>query len=341
MNLAGRPIDLDHPPYVIAEIGVNHDGSVEQALALVDAARRASADAIKLQLFETDRLLGRSARLVSYQQATGAADPFALLRGLELSVDEMAGIVDRAHDAGLDAIVTVFTTELVSEAERLPVGAYKTASTDLINRPLIEALVKTGKPLIVSTGAASLEEVARACEWLGDHPHVLMHCVSSYPTPEDDAALGGRIAMLAVDPAALGYSDHTTCLDTGALAVAGGACLLEKHLTHDRAASGPDHAASLEWEGLAEYVRLARRAWRMRGSYQKRPSAGEREIRAVSRQSLTATRDLPAGHVIAAGDLTVKRPGTGISPARLDEVTGRTLARPISADTPLTPEHVA
>jgi len=341
MRIGRRQIDSAQLPYIIAELGVNHDGRPDHALALVDAAHRAGADAIKLQYFEADRLLGKAARLAAYQQRAGAADPLALLGALELSRHQMVPIVQHAHERNLHAIVSIFSVELVTHAEQLPFDAYKTASTDIIHRPLIEAMIATGKPLILSTGAATLDEIADATAWLGNHPHLLMHCVSSYPTPDEDAALAGRLAMLPVNPNALGYSDHTTALDTGALAVASGACLLEKHLTLDRAATGPDHEASLNPDGLTEYIRLARRAWRMRGPIEKTVSDIERDVRAVSRQSITAARELPVGHVLTAADLTIKRPGSGLSPARLDSIIGCRLARPIEAGMPLTEQDLA
>jgi len=303
MKIARRTIDSAHPPYVIAEIGVNHDGRFDRAVDLVDAAADAGADGVKLQLFEADRLLGRAAVLAGYQARSGASDPFQMLRACELSVDDIA-------------------------------------SSDIIHRPLITAMMRTDLPLILSTGAATLEEVLEASSWLGDHPHLFMHCVSAYPLADEDATLGGRAALAAHLPTALGYSDHTTCTDTGGLAVAGGACLLEKHLTWSRDAPGPDHAASLDPDGLREYVRLAHRAWRMRGPIEKRVQEIERDVRRVSRQSLTAVRFLPAGHVLEGRDLTCKRPGTGLSPARLGEVVGRSLARAVDADMPLVDEDL-
>jgi N-acetylneuraminate synthase/N,N'-diacetyllegionaminate synthase len=341
MRIGTRDIDTDHPPFIIAELGVNHDGSAEKAMAMVDAAQRAGADAVKLQLFDADLLLSKAARLAAYQQRSGTDDPLEMLRRLQLTADEMTPIVERAHRGGMHAIVSIFSIPLVEEAQRLPFDAYKTASTDIINRPLIEAMMRSGNPLILSTGAATLQEVSQAASWLGTHEHVFMHCVSAYPTPDEEAALGGRLAMLHITPHALGYSDHTTALDTGALAVASGACLLEKHITHDRSAAGPDHAASLDEQGLTEYVRLAHRAWTMRGPIEKRVSEIEHEVRDVSRQSVTATRELPAGHTLSRADLAIKRPGTGLSPARLEEIIGRALARPIEADMPVTEEHLA
>jgi sialic acid synthase SpsE len=151
---------------IIAEIGVNHDGSVERALDLVESAARAGADAVKMQLFETDRLLSAAARLAAYQKSSGESDPMAMLRRLELGTDQMAPIVERAHALGLDAIVSIFSVELVAEADRLPWDAFKSASPDIINRPLLVAMAATGRPMIVSTGTATANEVRRAVRWL-------------------------------------------------------------------------------------------------------------------------------------------------------------------------------
>lgn len=341
MKLGERTIAPDQPPYIIAELGVNHDGSVDRALELVQAAVAARADAIKLQLFETDLLLSKAAKLAAYQVDAGATDPFAMLRALELSIDQMRPIVDCAHRAGLHAIVTVFSLSLVTPAQSLSWDAYKTASPDIIHLPLLEALRATTRPLIVSTGAASHDEVRQATKWLGTHPHILMQCVSSYPTPDDYASLAGREAMARESPSALGYSDHTAGIDTGALAVAAGARMLEKHLTYDCQATGPDHAASLEPAAFAEYIRLSHRAFRMLGETHKAVQKIEQDVRSVSRQSITTTRSLASGHRLTSEDLTVKRPGTGIAPHRLAGLVGRTLARPVEADMPLMESDLA
>ena len=340
MRIGDRQITPALPPYVIAELGVNHDGSVERAAELVDAAADAGADAIKLQLFQADRLLSRSAMLALYQRRAGANDPSALLRSLELTVEQMRPLVVRAHRRSLQAILTVFSVELVRDAAVLDWDAYKVASPDIINRPLIIAMMKTGRPLLLSAGAATLDEVQQAVRWVDDHPHVLMQCVSAYPTPDEHAALAGRFSLMEVDPFALGYSDHTTAIDIGAMAVASGACVLEKHLTYDCIATGPDHASSLDPAGFAAYVRLARRAWSMMGPKEKRVLEVEKEVRLISRQSLTASRDLPAGHVLHMKDVTIKRPGTGLSPALLDDVIGRRLVESVDADTPLAEHHL-
>lgn len=260
MHIGKRQIGLNHPPYVIAEIGVNHDGDISRALELTDAAAEAGADAVKLQYFETDRLMSKAAKLAAYQKAAGETDPISMLRRLELTLDEMALVVDRAHAKGIHAIVTVFSTELVTGAETLAWNAYKTASPDLVNRPLLEALAATGKPMIVSTGASTLDEVTRAVGWLESARDrlALLQCVSSYPAPE--MALGGIRAIADVTGLPTGYSDHSKCYSTGGSAVLVGASLLEKHITDDCRRQGPDHAASLHWSQFRTYCDRARGA---------------------------------------------------------------------------------
>jgi len=341
MRIAQRDLGPGFEPYIIAEIGVNHDGSRERALEMVDLAARAGADAVKLQFFRADLLLSREAILALYQKDAGADDPFEMLRALELSVSDLRAIVERARGAGVHAIATVFSADLVEEAESVGWDAYKVASPDVINKPLIDALKATGRPIIASTGASTAEEIQRAAGWLSGRDFALLHCVSAYPTEDDFAALAGIRAIESLVDAPVGYSDHTASTDTGGYAVAAGATIIEKHLTHDRAAEGPDHAASLEPQAFHEYVRLARRAWRMVGPPGKSVQGIEQDVRRVSRQSIVSRRGLETGPVLSAGDVTVKRPGTGIEPWRMEEIIGRTLARDVDADTPLREEDLA
>lgn len=353
MRIGSREIGGADTVYVIAELGVNHDGSVERALEMVDAAAECGADAVKTQWFEPDRLMSRASRLATYQRASGEQDPVEMLRRLQLSPDAMARVVDRARQLAVHAIVTVFSHDLVPHAHRLGWDAYKTASPDIIHRPLIDALLSTDKPLILSTGAATLEESVRAAEWaIGARARLAMlQCVSSYPTPPDCACLGGIGALADTTGLTVGYSDHTSAEDTGALAVACGARMLEKHFTYDRAAKGPDHAASLDPAGFARYVRFARAACvdppllraddpRL-GPRQKRVLACEQDVRNVSRQSVVARRSLNTGDTLSEADVTIKRPGTGIEPWRLKEILGRSIARPVDADMPLVDEDLA
>jgi len=344
LRIGPHNIGWDENPFIIAEIGVNHDGNPAQALALVEAAARAGASAVKFQYFEARRLLSGASRLADYQRHSGETEPQHMLRRLELSLDALASASALARDRGLAAIVTVFSTELVRSAQTLEWDAYKAASPDIVNHPLLRAMHATSRPLIVSTGAATAEEIGCA---LTDYGHAALHCVSAYPTPEGQAQLGGIDALsrlidrMGRSSIEVGYSDHTGAVDTGALAVAAGACILEKHLTYDRSASGPDHAASVDESEFAQYVRLAQRARRMRGEREVVVQAIEENVRTVSRQSLVAVHDLPAGRVIRAEDLTIKRPGTGIGPKHLGVVIGRRMARNVGADQPISWKDLA
>lgn len=376
MRIGNREIGLNHPPYIIAEIGVNHDGDIERALQLTDAAAEAGADAIKLQFFETDRLMSKAAKLAAYQKNAGETDPIEMLRRLELNIDEMAQVVERAHSKGIHAIVTVFSTELVPIAETLPWDAYKTASPDIVNYPLIEALIETEKPLIISTGACERHEVGNLYFSLIEHHdrHAFLQCVSSYPTPAENASLASMHDVpddFFLCGGSLGYSDHTAEIDTGAVAASIGASILEKHFTDNRFAKGPDHAASLEPAEFAQYVRLTKNApkppttvrserifgipfWKQKwtvvdlarveqmgkedsriGNIKKRVQDCEQDVRTVSRQSVVSKCDIPVNTKITRDMLTIKRPGTGILACDLEAVIGCTTSQPIEADVPI------
>jgi sialic acid synthase SpsE len=283
--------------------------------------------------------------LAKYQEDAGESDPREMLRRLELDDDAMRAVVERARRRGVLAIVTIFSIELVDSATRMGWDAYKFASPDVINRPLIEAITRLGPPVLVSTGAATLEETVRAHGWLREWKATdrcaFLQCVSSYPARIENASLGGIGALLDALDCPIGYSDHTPCVDTGALAVCAGASVLEKHLTYDRSAKGPDHSASLDPHQFAEYVRLARRAHTMLGERVKVVAACEADVRRVSRQSIVAKRPITAGERITRDSVTVKRPGTGLAPYMLNETLARSAARDIQADTPIQLEDLA
>ncbi len=331
--LGGREIGPGRAPFVIAEIGVNHDGSFERARELVHAARDAGADAAKFQMFDAAMLMSRDAVLAAYQKERGARDPREMLSALALSTDELGRLAEECVKCGIVPMVTVFSLPLFEAARTHTWHAFKTASPDLVNLPLLRAAASQGKPLVVSTGAATRDEVTRAAEWLADVRQLaFLQCTSSYPARDDMAAIGAMHEIRAITGRIVGYSDHTASMDTGALAIAAGGAILEKHLTYDRNAVGPDHAASLDPAQFAGYVALARRAARMIGGFTKELQAVERDVRTVSRQSLVAVRPLVAGEVVTPHDLCVKRPGTGICASRFDDVVGRRLARDVDAD---------
>jgi N-acetylneuraminate synthase/N,N'-diacetyllegionaminate synthase len=339
VRIGNHHIGKSDDPYIIAEIGVNHDGSESLGRKLIDHAASCGANAVKFQYFTAGRLLSHDAKLAEYQRKAGATDAFSMLQKLELALESLASLAKHVLKAGLDPIVTIFSVEHVAEMQSIPWGAFKIASPDIINRPLIESLCATGTPLIVSTGAALLEEVQQAALWIGDREFALMQCVSSYPTPAESAQLASIGVLKEICNAHVGYSDHTTDELTGALAVAAGAVLLEKHLTYDRAAKGPDHAMSLDPSAFRRYVECARRAGQMLGERNKTVQSVEWNVREVARQSIVTTRPLKPGAIIQRGDLTLKRPAGGLPPHCLAELIGRTIRVAIDADSPLTVDH--
>ncbi len=354
----------DAPPRVliIAELGVNHNGSLERALSLVADAKQAGADAVKLQLFDAHTLLSQQARLAAYQDSPSSEDDsqpqgrgtsvprstapntdrtrlLNMLDALQLQPADMKHVRDVAHDAGLGFVVTPFSLELIDTLADLAPDVVKIASPDAVNTPLLQAVTTLGKPIIVSTGTCDLEELHSAADLLRNHqvegdapPACFLQCVSSYPTPKQDASLAGIAALRESFDLPTGYSDHTTDVWAGALAVAAGACVLEKHLTYDTSAAGPDHAASLNGDDFTRYAHFARRAATMLGPQRKNCLPVENDVRNVSRQSVCTSRDLSAGHVITRADVTLKRPGAGIAAARLDSVVGRTTTHDVPAN---------
>ncbi|MEE9405420.1 MAG: N-acetylneuraminate synthase family protein [Algisphaera sp.] len=331
--------NIQHPAkvWVIAEIGVNHDGSVARATELIHAAAKAGAHAVKFQLFRPDRLLSAQAQLAQYQKSqtspTPPQNPRSLLAKLTLTPDDLQPLRDATQAAGMAFVVTPFSLEDVADLKSLDIDAVKIASPDAVNLPLLEATAQLNKPLWISTGTCDLNELDAAAKLVQQTNGALFQCVSAYPTPDASAALGGVIALKNRFPELrIGYSDHTADQDTGALAVAAGACVLEKHLTHDPTAPGPDHAVSLDPAALGHYIAAAKRAAVRLGPLTKICQPLETDVRKVSRQSLCLTRDLPAGHRLTPADLTIKRPGTGLPAAALTATLGRTLKRAVTRD---------
>jgi N,N'-diacetyllegionaminate synthase len=329
-----RRIDANASPFVVAEIGVNHDGRLDRALELVNVAADCGADAVKLQIFRAETLLHQSSAFADYQKsATADSTPQDMLRRYELSDDDLQTVVAEIRRLNLLPLATPFSPADVDRLEALDLPAIKIASPDIVNWPLLHRCSHTRLPLLISTGAANLEEISTAAAWLADWstPYALLHCISSYPTPQTLAHLGWISELADRFDVPIGYSDHSSKTLAGAFAVSAGACIIEKHLTHDRSAAGPDHAASADPAQFFEYVRLIRLADEMRGRGSKRVLEIERDVRTVSRQSIVAARDIPAGRRITEDDLTVQRPGTGIPAAAMPALLGRTCAHFTSA----------
>lgn len=337
--VAGRNVGIDDSPYVIAELGVNHDGQLSKGIELIAAAKDAGADAVKVQLFDANLLLSEEAVLAAYQK-NSANDVFEMLANLQLSDAEMLTLRHEAKRHGMGFIATCFSVELFDSVEMLDPDAIKLASPDAVNLPLIEAMATLHKPLLISTGTCQLNELDAAASMLAAREVAFLHCVSSYPVPNELANLPRIAALRSRFGAPVGYSDHTCDLHGGMLAVASQrACIIEKHLTHDCNAIGPDHAASFNPEQFAKYVKLIKAAWHAHSPTDT--TELEAEVRQVSRQSVCATRPLRAGQIIRRDDLNVKRPGTGIPAARLKEVIGQIALRDIAANQLIREDSIA
>jgi N-acetylneuraminate synthase/N,N'-diacetyllegionaminate synthase len=336
-----RRIAPDEPVYVVAEAGVNHNGCTETALELVDAAAGAGADAVKFQMFRAARLVAESAATAEYQRtASGETSQQAMLAKLELPVESFARIRRRCVERGVDFMATPFGEEQVSELATLDPAAIKIASADLTNESLLSAAARTGRPMIVSTGASTEVEIRTSVELLSRlgaaRRLVLLHCVSAYPAPLHRLNLRAIGSLSEMFDGPVGLSDHTTSKRTGAWAVAAGACVLEKHVTLDPARPGPDHAMSMSPPALASYIAGVRAVERAMGSGTLGMTDAESDVRSAARRSLVAARDVSAGTVLTASMVSVKRPGTGLSPYELPLLLGRRAAVDIQHDTVLT-----
>lgn len=338
--IAGRQVGEGAPVFVIGEAGVNHDGDVAAALSLVDAAADAGADAVKFQTFDPAALTVEAAPLAGYQRERGEADDQrTMLERLRLPDSAFARLAAHAARRGIVFLSAPFDEGSAALLADLEVPAFKLGSGELTNLPFLAEVAGYGTPMILSTGMADLGEVAAAVETVraaGCRDLALLHCVSSYPTPIEQANLSAMHALRAAHPdAVIGYSDHVLGLDAAVASVALGARILERHLTLDRSLPGPDHALSSEPDEFAELVRRVRATEAALGDGEKRPQPAEADVREVARRSLVAARPLRAGEALDAAALTAKRPGGGMSPARLPELVGRLLARDVATGAPL------
>ncbi len=336
LQIDGRPIGPGAPTFVIAEIGVNHDGSAQKAMELVRIAANCGATAVKLQIFRAANLLHSSATLAAYQKERGRETSSSeMLRKYELSTDDLRKIVKAIRDLKMVPLATPFSLPDVEIIDALRLPAVKIASPDVVNLPLLQRASQLGKPMLLSTGGADVAEIERTVDWMRQwkSSFALLHCICAYPTPAAQANLSWIYELAGRFDVITGYSDHTTEVMSGALAAAAGAYIIERHLTYDRNARGPDHAASSDPPQFERYVKLIREADAMRGIPGKRVLEIERDVRTTSRQSLVVRRSIRPGELIRAEDLTIQRPGTGIPAAQIDEVVGRPAIKPIAAGT--------
>jgi len=326
--------------FIIAEAGVNHNGDVETALRLVDAAIDCGCDAIKFQTWITEKVYSKQRSLKPEYQArtTDAAESeFDTIKKLELSFEDFRSIKDYCDKRG---IIFFSTPDEIDSAQFL-VGIgmplMKTASQDVTNTPFLKQLSGMGLPIIFSTGACTIAELAEGVEAVSKHTKdvIILHCVSSYPAPFDQINLSTIPAIAATFGFPVGFSDHTEGLEVACAAVALGARVFEKHLTLDRSMPGPDHQASLEPKEMKAYCKALRDVHRALGDGVKRIMPCEVDARKAFRRYIVAARDLTAGVVLSEEDLIFKKVVDGIAPKHIDMFLGRRLLADVAADTPL------
>jgi N,N'-diacetyllegionaminate synthase len=330
VSIAKRVIGEDTPCFVIAEAGVNHNGDLALARSLIDAAVLARADAVKFQTYRTERLVAANASKADYQKRTtgGGESQAVMLKKLELSFDAFRELAGYCRERGILFLSTPFDEESADFLFELGVPAFKIGSGELTNLPFMQHVALKGLPMIVSTGMADLSDVEAAVLALrraGNSQIILLHCVSAYPADPATVNLRAMRALARQFNVPVGFSDHTRGVEVAVGAAALGACVLEKHFTLDRRLPGPDHAASLDPRELAEMVNAVRTVQAALGNGIKQPVEAERDVALASRRSLVAARAIRAGAKLAADDVQMRRPGTGLSPSRLCELAGRTV----------------
>ncbi len=331
-RLGDRPTGDDHPVFIIAEIGGNHGGRVELAREMIVAAARAGADAVKFQIFLTDRML--AARSQYYDE----------FKGEELSPDDFRGLKEFAEAQGIVFFATPFDLDSADVLGELEVPLFKLASGDITNLPLLGYLATFQRPIIISTGAADLDEIKAALDFARDAGATelaLMQCTAAYPCPDDQINLRAIPALREKFGLPVGFSDHSLGVDLALAAVALGADFVEKHFTIDQSLPGGDNEMSILPADLAALVAGARRIQAGRGDGDKRVMPVEAPLQTAMRRSLVAAKDVPAGTVLGPEHLALKRPGDGVAPEVYFEVIGRRTKVELRADEPVSREMVA
>ena len=324
---------------IIAEAGVNHNGDAALARALVAAAAGAGADIVKFQTFNADRLVTKGATKADYQRGATPADEtqHAMLRKLELSTAMHEELLEQCRKHGIEFFSTAFDTDSLSYLLELGMRRLKIPSGEITNLPLLRRIGASGLPVILSTGMSTLGEIEAAIDVLEKagtdrRDLTVLHCNTEYPVPMAEVNLLAMHSIREAFGVKVGFSDHTEGIEIAIAAVAMGATLIEKHFTMDRGLPGPDHRASVDPGQFAQMVRAIRNVEVAMGDGIKRPSPSEIHNRPIARKSLVAARPIAAGELFSAENLAVKRPGTGVSPMRLDELTGKVAHRAFDTD---------
>ena len=325
--------------FIIAEAGVNHNGNLAMALELVDVAAAAGADAVKFQTFVADALVTQAALQADYQmQNTGKVESqYDMLKRLELRESDTLAIMASCVKRGISFLSTPFDAHSIELLHRLGMTTYKIPSGELTNVPYLRHVARYAEQIILSTGMATLAEVEAGLQTLLDmgisrDQVTLLHATTEYPCPMIEVNLRAMSTLQQAFGVTVGYSDHTQGIEIPVAAVALGARVIEKHFTLDRQLPGPDHKASLEPDELAAMVKAIRHVELAMGDGIKQPTASERKNKPIARKSLVAVCRIRQGELLTEHNVTVKRPGTGISPMRWDEVIGQVAQRDYQVD---------
>ena len=342
IKINDKIIGENHPVFFIAEAGVNHNGDVKLAKKMVDVAIEAKADAIKFQTYKTEGVMIRKTPKAAYQLDDMHPDEnfFDMAKKIELPFEVYKELKDYCEEKKIIFLSTPFCFDSADYLEKIGVAAFKVSSGDFVNYPFLEHVIKKGKPILISSGTAEIDEVRETMKFIRSKKCeniVLFHCTSSYPTPYDDVNLNViesyRKEFLGIP---IGFSDHSIGTLAGALAVAKGARVIEKHFTMDKKLIGPDHKASLDPPELKAYIENIRLAEKMMGSAVKKLTDVEKNVREIARKSVVAKISLKEGTRLSPDNITVKRPGTGIPAKLFDQVIGKRMKKDVDADSLIT-----
>lgn len=331
--------------FIIAEAGVNHNGNIDIAKKLVDAAFEAGVDAVKFQTFKTEKIVGKYAKMAQYQiENTGTSESqFDMIKKLELKYSEFKDIKEYCENKGILFLSTPDDEDSLEFLCECDVPMIKIGSTEVTNLQFLKRIGEKMKPLILSTGMSTLGEVEKAIETIknaGNDNIILLHCVSDYPASYEDVNLNAMITMKGAFKLPVGYSDHTLGAEASIAAVALGAVVIEKHFTIDNDLDGPDHKASLNPDQLKCYVESIRKTEKLLGDGIKRPTEKEKETIKVVRRSIVAKKDINEGTILTKEMFEFKRPGDGIKPELIDMICNRVLRRDLKEDEPLKWEDI-
>lgn len=321
---------------IIAEAGVNHNGDFRIAKELIEAAKDCGADIVKFQTFHTDKIVSEQAPMAEYQKKNTKKEESqkAMLEKLELSEYEFQELAAYAESLDIKFLSTAFDMDSLRFLDLLQ-DLWKIPSGEITNYPYLVEIAKTKKPVILSTGMCDIEEVGDAVRVLqenGSEQITILHCTTNYPTPIEDVNLNEMLTLKEKFGYPVGYSDHTEGIDVSLVAASMGATVIEKHFTLDKNMPGPDHKASLEPDELKALVDGVRKIERIRGSYTKKPTEAEIQNRIVVRKSIVASKKICKGELFTEENLTTKRPGSGISPMKWNEILGARASRNFEED---------